>query len=443
MICKRGNSLKEKLSSRSKRLFILLLVSSAILTYVVYSNTSRNSHILKIPHVESLENLDSKLTSSGDKSGAKRQTVRQPNDLQHVALIASSNFKTTLNPIPSFGRGKKIPSKSFAEGAKSNTPEDPDQRGQKSSRVREYSTRGVDKNGNNSSSSASTQGDRKRLLNFKSQVEDDEDSDAADGGNRKRLPNAIIIGVKKGGTRALLEILKIHPSVRACSTEVHFFDRDENYEQGLEWYREQMPTSLPGQITIEKSPSYFITPKVPERVYQMSKNVKLLVIVRDPTRRAISDYTQSLERKPDNPPFEEMVITNDGEVDENWSKIGVGRYAEHLTRWLEYFPLSQIHFVSGEELVERPAREIKLVERFLNLKPFITEDNFYFNESKGFHCFVGKISNSGSVSKAHCMGETKGRKHPAVRQVVLKALREYFRPLNEKFYSMVGRNFHW
>lgn len=448
MICKRGNSLKEKLSSRSKRLFFLLLVSSAILTYVVYNNTSRSSRILKIAHVERPKSLDSKPTSSGDRSGAKRQTVRHANDLEHVAFIASSNFKTTLNPIPSFGQGKKLPSKPFEEGAKSNTPEDSGHRDQESSRVRGYSTKGVDKNGNNSLSSASTQGDRKRLLNFKSQVEDGEDSDFAEaerkeGGNRKRLPNAIIIGVKKGGTRALLEILKIHPSVRACSTEVHFFDRDENYEQGLEWYREQMPTSLPGQITIEKSPSYFITPNVPERVYQMSKNVKLLVIVRDPTRRAISDYTQSLERKPDNPPFEEMVITNDGEVDEDWSKIGVGRYAEHLTQWLEYFPLSQIHFVSGEELVERPAKEIKLVERFLNLKPFITEDNFYFNESKGFHCFVGKISNSGSVSKAHCMGETKGRKHPAVRQVVLKALREYFRPLNEKFYSMVGRNFHW
>lgn len=448
MICKRGNSFTDKLSSRSKRLFILLLVSSAILTYVLYSNTYRNSHALKIPRLESLKNSDSKPTS-GVKSGAKRQPVRQPpNHSEHVALIVSSNFKTTLNPIPSFGREKKSSSKLLEEGAKTNTPEDLGHRGQKSSHIDEYSSKGVDKNGNNTLSSASTQGDRKRLLNFKSQVEDDEDSDEPEfeleeEGNRKRLPNAIIIGVKKGGTRALLEILKIHPSIRACSSEVHFFDRDENYEQGLEWYRDQMPTSLPGQVTIEKSPSYFITSKVPERVYRMSKSVKLIAIVRDPTRRAISDYTQSLERKPDNPPFEEMAIKDDGEVDEDWSKVVVGRYAEHLAQWLEYFPLNQIHFVSGEELIKRPAKEIKLVERFLNLKPFITEDNFYFNESKGFPCFVGKISNSGSVSKAHCMGETKGRKHPAVRQDVLKRLRQYFQPLNEKFYSMVQRDFHW
>ena len=51
----------------------------------------------------------------------------------------------------------------------------------------------------------------------------------------RRLPQAIIIGVKKGGTRAVLEFLKEHPDVRAPSQEVHFFDR--RYDLGLDWYR--------------------------------------------------------------------------------------------------------------------------------------------------------------------------------------------------------------
>ena len=51
----------------------------------------------------------------------------------------------------------------------------------------------------------------------------------------RRLPQAIIIGVKKGGTRALLEYLRIHPDVRAPGPEPHFFDR--NYDKGLDWYR--------------------------------------------------------------------------------------------------------------------------------------------------------------------------------------------------------------
>lgn len=51
----------------------------------------------------------------------------------------------------------------------------------------------------------------------------------------KKFPQAIIIGVKKGGTRALLQFLRIHPDVRAVGTEPHFFDRF--YDKGLEWYR--------------------------------------------------------------------------------------------------------------------------------------------------------------------------------------------------------------
>lgn len=51
----------------------------------------------------------------------------------------------------------------------------------------------------------------------------------------KKLPNAIIVGVKKGGTRAVLEFIRIHPDVRAAGTETHFFDR--HYGRGLEWYR--------------------------------------------------------------------------------------------------------------------------------------------------------------------------------------------------------------
>ena len=51
----------------------------------------------------------------------------------------------------------------------------------------------------------------------------------------KKLPNALIVGVKKGGTRAVLEFIRIHPDVRALGTEPHFFDR--HYDRGLDWYR--------------------------------------------------------------------------------------------------------------------------------------------------------------------------------------------------------------
>lgn len=88
----------------------------------------------------------------------------------------------------------------------------------------------------------------------------------------RHLPDTLIIGVKKSGTRALLEFIRLHPDVRAAGCEVHFFDR--HYQRGLHWYRHHMPYTIEGQITMEKTPSYFVTKEVPHRVYKMNSLTK-------------------------------------------------------------------------------------------------------------------------------------------------------------------------
>lgn len=88
----------------------------------------------------------------------------------------------------------------------------------------------------------------------------------------RHLPDTLIIGVKKSGTRALLEFIRLHPDVRAAGCEVHFFDR--HYQKGLHWYRHHMPYTIEGQITMEKTPSYFVTKEVPQRVHRMNGNTK-------------------------------------------------------------------------------------------------------------------------------------------------------------------------
>ncbi|XP_028572959.2 heparan sulfate glucosamine 3-O-sulfotransferase 3B1-like isoform X2 [Podarcis muralis] len=259
------------------------------------------------------------------------------------------------------------------------------------------------------------------------------------GSGTKRLPQAVIIGVKKGGTRALLEFLRVHPDVRAVGAEPHFFDR--NYERGLTWYRDLMPRTLDGQITMEKTPSYFVTKEAPARISAMSKGTKLIVVVRDPVTRAISDYTQTLSKKPDIPTFESLTFKNrtTGLIDTSWSAIQIGIYAKHLENWLLYFPIGQILFVSGERLISDPAGELGRVQDFLGLKRIITDKHFYFNKTKGFPC----LKKAEGSSKPHCLGKTKGRTHPNIDQEVVQRLREFYRPFNMKFYQMTGHDFGW
>ncbi|XP_004058659.4 heparan sulfate glucosamine 3-O-sulfotransferase 3A1 isoform X2 [Gorilla gorilla gorilla] len=255
----------------------------------------------------------------------------------------------------------------------------------------------------------------------------------------KQLPQAIIIGVKKGGTRALLEFLRVHPDVRAVGAEPHFFDR--SYDKGLAWYRDLMPRTLDGQITMEKTPSYFVTREAPARISAMSKDTKLIVVVRDPVTRAISDYTQTLSKRPDIPTFESLTFKNRtaGLIDTSWSAIQIGIYAKHLEHWLHHFPIRQMLFVSGERLISDPAGELGRVQDFLGLKRIITDKHFYFNKTKGFPC----LKKAEGSSRPHCLGKTKGRTHPEIDREVVRRLREFYRPFNLKFYQMTGHDFGW
>uniref|UniRef100_A0A8C8Z4X9 Sulfotransferase n=1 Tax=Prolemur simus TaxID=1328070 RepID=A0A8C8Z4X9_PROSS len=111
---------------------------------------------------------------------------------------------------------------------------------------------------------------QQELLRKAGTLQDDVQEGAAPNGSARQLPQTVIIGVRKGGTRALLEMLSLHPDVAAAENEVHFFDWEEHYSQGLGWYLSQMPFSSPRQLTVEKTPAYFTSPKVPERVHSMN-----------------------------------------------------------------------------------------------------------------------------------------------------------------------------
>lgn len=204
-----------------------------------------------------------------------------------------------------------------------------------------------------------------------------------------------------------------------------------------------MPPTVEGQLTMEKTPSYFVTKEVPKRIHKMSPDTKLLIVVRDPVTRAVSDYAQTISKRPKMAAksFEKLAFYNDtpGLVDTSWSAIKIGLYCKHLNRWLQYFPRNQMHFVSGENLIRRPAQEMHAVQKFLAIEPIITDRHFYFNHTKGFPC----LKKSRSAGRPKCLGKTKGRVHPDVPQNVLNRLAGFYTPFNLKFYQMTGVDFGW
>lgn len=65
----------------------------------------------------------------------------------------------------------------------------------------------------------------------------------------------------------------------------------------------------------------------------MNPSTKLLVVVRDPVTRAISDYAQAISKKKDMKPFEHLVFVNGSVgsiVDTSWGPIKLGIYSRYI-----------------------------------------------------------------------------------------------------------------
>ena len=113
-------------------------------------------------------------------------------------------------------------------------------------------------------------------------------------------------------------------------------------------------------------------------------------------------------------------------------------YSVAMKEWLKYFSLDQFLIIDVDDIARAPWKVMKKVEQFMGVKHKIREENFVFDEQKGFYCF-----RANSTAAPICMDDTKGREHPTFGESLEKKLREFFAPYNREFYQLVGRDFGW
>ncbi len=261
-------------------------------------------------------------------------------------------------------------------------------------------------------------------------------------GRGRLMPDFVIIGAAKAGTTSLYGWLCRHPYMAPASQkEVHYFDY--NHYRGEDWYRRHFPlagerdlfTARHGRpfLTGEASPSYLSHDWAPQRLARELPDAKLLVALRNPVDRAYSQFQMS--RREEEEPLESFAAAVAAEdrrlapelartqVDRRyqswpigcWSYLLRSRYAEQLERWFALMSRDQFHFLTLEELSAQPQSTLDRVHEFLGLPP---------------HRYDG-------LKPLHTA--TYDRIDPATRS----QLAEYFRPLNERLYELVGRDFGW
>lgn len=187
---------------------------------------------------------------------------------------------------------------------------------------------------------------------------------------------AFVLGCQRCGSTLFVKLLDEHSAIRLnrpVRPEPKFFLRENYAALGRSYYlatyfgiREPDYT---GYI-LEKSTSYVEHSYVVDRIKTFFPAAKLLIILRHPVFRALSNYRFSVENGLETRTAEEVFL-KELPPPKNTGKISVSPFAylkrSHYPEQLQPFQEENIHYVIFEELLRDPQRVLAGVFSYLGL----------------------------------------------------------------------------
>jgi len=193
---------------------------------------------------------------------------------------------------------------------------------------------------------------------------------------RSKLPSFICVGAQKAATTSLHDILRKHPDIFLPERkEAHFFDNDERYQKGLDWWKNTFFSNYNNEKVIGvMTPEYLFYEEVPLRIYEdLGKDTKIIIILRNPVDRAYSHYLMSLRREFENLSFQKAIeLENDRIKDtfgrNHFSYISRGLYYEQVSRYYNLFGKDNVKvYLFEEDFIKNKNHMINDIQDFLEV----------------------------------------------------------------------------
>ena len=185
----------------------------------------------------------------------------------------------------------------------------------------------------------------------------------------------VIIGAQRCGTTYLTRRLDAHPAIEMAKPfrpEPKFFLDDEQYALGLDHYETRFFTDERVRVRGEKSTSYIEHESAVERIVTMLPDAIVVVILRDPVARAVSNYRFSTSHGVETLPVVDALRADEiGNRPWDRTRFSVspfaylqrGHYADALARVGKHVSPERLVVLVFEELLADPTVLIALYER--------------------------------------------------------------------------------
>ena len=178
----------------------------------------------------------------------------------------------------------------------------------------------------------------------------------------------LVVGAQRCGTTWLHGLLEAHPQIamaRPARPEPKVFWRPDPVD--VDSYRRTFFAHATDELAWgEKSTSYLESPHVPDRVIATLGRPRIVVQLRDPVRRAVSNWAFSRDHGLEDRSLDEALETDltgprtwDPAVSSvsPFAYVSRGRYAEDLARWVGRF---EVRVQLLEEMRSDPDRVAEL-----------------------------------------------------------------------------------
>ena len=263
-----------------------------------------------------------------------------------------------------------------------------------------------------------------------------------------RLPDHLVIGAAKAGTTSLSRWLDAHPDVYVPpSKELHFFDRDAQWERGVDWYATNFADAGDAASVGEATPAYLFVPEAPKRIASVVPDARLIAVLRNPVDRAYSHYWHAHEWGGEPRTFEDAVEASLRGDETVRPYLPRGYYLEQLQRYEELFSREQMLILRFEDLAADPVGTFRRVCGLLGIRDVAPRN-------------VGKVYNAHSrhrssrlrarmegvrawrrapgLARAVDRLNTSERAYPAMPQPLRRRLVEHFAERNEALAQHLG-----
>lgn len=251
--------------------------------------------------------------------------------------------------------------------------------------------------------------------------------------SRKSVPmrdHFVVIGAQRCGTTYLYRLLDEHPEIEMAKPlrpEPKFFLDDRLYAKGLDFYETEYFSDPAARLLGEKSTSYLESEIAAARLAKTLPSSPLVVVLRDPVQRAISNYRFTAQHGHEELPLAEALRASQTRG-RRWDRerfsvspyayVPRGRYVDFLERYARHVPREHLSVVLFEELTQDPAVIAGLYER-LGVDPSFRPAGF------------GAVVNASDENDEPVEPELEAW------------LREQFREPNRRLASFLGRELPW